>query len=263
MLPQVLHRSWPVAALSALVFAMVGGAAAHPDGSASAVSSRHHGQRAEHYQHSRGSCGVHTRRLPPPSQFVSTVTNPYMPWIPGTRWFYVGGDERIAVHVLHRTRMIEGIKATVVRDSVKVGGAVIEDTFDWYAQDRHGNVWYLGENTREYEDGHIVSREGSWEAGVDGAVAGVAMFARPRVGVPYRQEYYAGHAEDVGKVLELSTRVVVPAGHYRRVRMTLDTTTLDRAVAEVKFYAPGVGVVRELDLNPEQADTQLVRMVRP
>ncbi len=186
-----------------------------------------------------------------------------MPWVPGTRWFYTGGDERITVHVLHRTRLIEGITATVVRDTVKVDGETIEDTFDWYAQDRRGNVWYLGENTREYENGQVVSREGSWEAVVDGASAGVAMFACPRVGVPYRQEYYAGHAEDVGKVLELSTRVVVPAGHYRHVRITLDTTTLDRAVSEVKFYAPGVGVVRELDLNPEQGGTQLIRMVRP
>lgn len=206
---------------------------------------------------------MQTRRLPPPSQFVRTVTNKYLPWIPGARWYYVGGDERIQVRVLHRTRKIEGIQATVVRDTVKVGDKTIEDTFDWYAQDRRGNVWYLGENTREYEHGHVVSREGSWEAGADGATAGIAMFAHPCVGVPYRQELYAGHAEDVGKVLELSTRVVVPAGRYRHVRVTLDTTTVDPAVTEMKFYAPGVGVVRELDLNPEQGDTQLVRMVRP
>lgn len=201
--------------------------------------------------------------MPTPSQFVDTVTNRYLPWIPGTRWFYAGGDERIKVHVLHRTRMIEGIRATVVRDTVRVDGETIEDTFDWYAQDRRGNVWYLGENTREYESGHVFSREGSWEAGVAGATAGVAMFAHPCVGVPYRQEFYAGHAEDVGKVLEPSTRVVVPAAHYRHVRVTLDTTTLDPAVTEMKFYAPGVGVVRELDLHPEQGDTQLVRVVRP
>ena len=108
---------------------------------------------------------MQTRRLPPHRQFVRTVTNTYLPWIPGARWYYVGGGERIQVCVQHRTRRIEGIQATVVRDTVKVGDKTIEDTFDWYAQDRRGNVWYLGENTREYEHGHVVSREGSWEAG--------------------------------------------------------------------------------------------------
>ena len=100
----------------------------------------------------------------------------------------------------------------MVRDTAKVNGEVIEDTFDWYAQDRSGRVWYLGEATKEYENGQVVSTEGSWEAGVDGAKAGIIMFTYPDVGEPYRQEFYAGHAEDQAKFLTRNTRVATKAG---------------------------------------------------
>ncbi len=201
--------------------------------------------------------------LPAPRNFVDTIDNRYSPFIPGSRWVYAGGTaqepERIVVKVLHRTKQVAGITATVVRDTVTVDGELLEDTFDWYAQDRRGRVWYLGEATREYEDGQVVSTEGSWEAGVDGARAGIVMFARPEVGVPYRQEYYAGHAEDQARFLTLDTRVATRAGVYRRVRMTEDTTPLDPAISELKFYAPGVGTVLEFDLAPEAGRTELVR----
>ncbi len=205
-------------------------------------------------------------QLPQPNQFVRKVKNRYLPWIPGTRWFYVGGahgEERITVKVLHRTKRIQGITATVVRDIVREDGETTEDTFDWYAQDRDGNVWYLGENTKEYDNGVVVSTEGSWEAGVNGAYAGIVMPDEPHEGMSYVQEYLEGEAEDQGKVLELSTRVSVPFGSFRNVRMTLDTTTLEPRVAELKFYAAGVGTIRELDLNPEQGSTDLIRMVKP
>ena len=201
--------------------------------------------------------------LPPPRNFVSRVDNPYSPFLPGARWVYRGGTpeepERIVVKVLRRTRMIEGIEATVVRDTVRVGGELKEDTFDWFAQDRRGRVWYLGEATREYEDGRVVSTEGSWETGVDGARAGVVMFRRPRVGTPYRQEYYPTHAEDQARFLALDTRVATRAGVFTRVRMTEDTTPLDPSIAEIKFYARGVGVVLEHDLAPEPGRSELVR----
>ncbi len=201
--------------------------------------------------------------LPPPRSFVPNVDNPFSPFLPGARWVYRGGTprerERIVVEVLHRTKVIEGIRATIVRDTVRVNGEVIEDTFDWYGQDRRGRVWYLGEATRELEDGKVVSTDGSWEAGVDGARAGVTMFRHPRVGRSYRQEYYAGHAEDQAEFLTLDTRVATAAGRFEHVRMTQDTTPLDPAIAELKFYARGVGVVLELDLAPEAGRTELVR----
>ncbi|RYC11505.1 hypothetical protein [Nocardioides zhouii] len=201
--------------------------------------------------------------LPGPGSFVRKIDNPYSPFAPGMRWVYGGGTreqrERIVVKVLNRTKLIEGITATVVRDTVKVNDEVIEDTFDWYAQDLEGRVWYLGEATKEYENGQVVSTEGSWEAGVDGAKAGIIMFAQPEVGEAYRQEFYAGHAEDQGRFLTLDTRVATKAGVFKRVRMTEDTTSLHPEIAELKFYAPGVGIVLEFDLAPEAGRTELLR----
>ena len=141
-------------------------------------------------------------------------------------------------------------------------GRLIERTFDWYAQDDAGRVWYLGENTHAYEDGQV-STEGSWQAGVDGAKPGIVMFRHPRVGVTYWQEFYRGHAEDQGTTLDLSTVVSVEAGRFRRVRMTEDTTPLEPATTEFKFYAPGIGSVLEIDASPEQGRVELVRMSRP
>jgi hypothetical protein len=204
--------------------------------------------------------------LPAPGRFARHVTNRYLPWKPGTRWVYRGfgseGHERDVVKVLHRTKTIEGITATVVRDVVRHHDRLIERTFDWYAQDGRGRVWYLGENTHAYEHGHV-DTEGSWEAGVDGARAGIVMFRHPHVGKRYWQEYYAGHAEDQGVVLDRSTKAGVIAGHFKHVRMTEDTTPLEPRTVEFKFYAPGVGVVLELDASPEQGRVELVRMVKP
>jgi len=223
----------------------------------SAVAARQHGSPAGAAQ------GPAIIALPGPSGFAKKIDNPYSPFLSGMRWVYGGGtpeqQERIVVKVLGRTKLIEGITATVVRDTVTVDGEVIEDTFDWYAQDLRGRVWYLGEDTREYENGQVTSTEGSWQAGVDGARAGIVMFAHPEVGEPYRQELYAGHAEDQAKFLTLNTRVATRAGVFAHVRMTEDTTPLDAAITEVKFYAPGVGIVLELDLAPEAGRTELLR----
>ena len=136
-----------------------------------------------------------------------------------------------------------GVVARVVRDTATANGRLVEDTFDYYAQDRKGNVWYLGEATTEYENGKPVSTEGSWEAGVDGARAGIVMPAHPRVGRRYRQEDYPGHAEDAAKVLSRDEQVDVPAGHYRHVLLTKEFTPLEPRVLEYKLYARGVGPV--------------------
>jgi hypothetical protein len=184
-----------------------------------------------------------------PADFVPVIDNPYLPLRPGTTLVYEGtsGGERevVRVSVTDDTEEILGITATVVRDRVFVGGKLAEDTFDWYAQDRQGNVWYLGEDTKEYEDGKVVSTEGSWEAGVDGAQAGIIMLADPRVGDAYRQEFYEGEAEDVARVLALDASVTVPHGSFVGVLRTEDWTPLEPRIRENKFYARGIGPVFE------------------
>jgi hypothetical protein len=196
------------------------------------------------------------------------IDNPYWPMRPGTRWVYReiapdGGRQRVVVTVTRRTRLIaNGVTARVVRDVVTEDGAPVEVTDDWYAQDRAGNVWYLGEDTAEYEDGRIVSREGSWEAGVDGAQPGVIMPARPRPGLRYRQEHYAGHAEDRAEVLSVREQAQVPAGHFRRVLMTRDTTPLEPRVSELKLYARGVGPVLVVAVSGGAGREELVRLRR-
>jgi len=182
-----------------------------------------------------------------PADFVATVDNPYWPMAPGSRWVYretdgKGGVQKVVVTVTNRAKTILGIQATVVHDVVSEDGQVIEDTYDWYAQDRWGNVWYLGEDTTEYEDGKA-STAGSWEAGVDGAQAGVLLPGEPEVGLAYRQEYYAGEAEDAGEILSLDERAQVPFGAFEGVLMTKDWTPLEPKLIEHKFYATGIGPV--------------------
>ena len=140
-----------------------------------------------------------------------------------------------------------GVTARTVRDTVTLDGDIIEDTLDWYAQDADGTVWYLGEDTAEFEDGEISTREGSFEAGVDGAQAGVIMPASPDVGMTYRQEYYEGEAEDHGEVVALGEQTSVPAGDYDGLLQTADTTPLEPDVLEHKYYADGVGLVLTVD----------------
>jgi hypothetical protein len=202
-----------------------------------------------------------------PANFVAVIDNPYLPWLAGSRWVYEGESdgerERNEIVVTDDHKTIMGIEATVVHDAVYVGDQLKEDTYDWYAQDRDGNVWYLGEDTKEYEDGEVVSTEGSWEAGVDGAQPGIVMPADPTVGVTYRQEYYAGEAEDMGEVIEVGGTVDVPAGHYDDVVTTKDWTPLEPERIEHKQYAPGVGVVREELVAGGEELNELVEFTPP
>jgi hypothetical protein len=184
-----------------------------------------------------------------PAEFSTTIDNPYFPLTPGARWVYESktpdGLERIVVEVTDDTREVMGVTTVVVRDTVTLDGVVIEDTFDWYAQDADGNVWYFGEDTREFENGVAVNAKGAWEAGIDGAQPGIVMKADPKVGDRYRQEYYKGEAEDEGKVLALDAAVEVPYGAFGDVLKTKDFTRLEPTVVEQKFYAKGIGVVQE------------------
>lgn len=186
---------------------------------------------------------------PDPADFVDEITNPYLPLTPGSTWTYSAtgedGAETITVTVLDQTRLIQGVEATIVHDVVTdEDGGVLEDTYDWFAQDEAGNVWYLGEDTTEY-DGKEVSSEGSWEAGKDGAEAGLAMPAEPRVGDGYRQEYYPGVAEDRAEVLDLETPLTLAYDSFDDLLKTEESSPLEPEVVEHKYYAEGTGLVHE------------------
>jgi hypothetical protein len=186
-----------------------------------------------------------------PTNFTTEIENPYWPMTPGSRWVYretdtPGSREKVVVEVTHETKKIaNGVEARVVRDTVTERGEPVEVTDDWYAQDRAGNIWYLGEDTAEYENGRVANRKGSFEAGVDGAEAGIALPGKPEPGLSYRQEYYKGEAEDRGEVVTVGEeRVEVPFGFFdRNVLMTRDLVPTEPKVQELKFYAPGIGPV--------------------
>ncbi len=183
-----------------------------------------------------------------PADFVVTIDNPYMPLIPGTTLIYDGitekGTEHNEVYVTSKKRIVLGVTCIVVQDTVLVGGVLEEQTLDWYAQDRQGNVWYFGEDSKDYENGAVVSTQGSWEAGVDGALPGIIMKANPTVGETYRQEYYKGEAEDWATVLSLTESVSIPFGSYSEMLLTNEWSALDvPPIYEHKYYAKGVGFV--------------------
>src|SRR5262245_32066845 len=206
--------------------------------------------------------------VPPPEDFVKTIDNPYMPWIPGTTWVFEGVSdgqrERNVVEVTDHTRVVMGVTTTVVHDQVfAANGDLAEDTMDWYAQDSAGNVWYFGEDTAEYENGMETSTKGSWEAGVNGAQPGVVMLAQPSVGETYHQEFRKGEAEDVGSVVALDQTVRVPYGSFDGVLVTEDTTPLEPQILEHKFYAPGIGVVMERVIRGAQEISRLVSVTPP
>jgi len=198
----------------------------------------------------------------PPNEFSSTVTNNYFPLTVGLTYTYrlvVGADvEEIVVTTEPGSKDVNGIDCAIVRDTVSLNGNVIEDTYDWYAQHNDGSVWYMGEISFSFdEDGFVESIEGSWRYGVDEALPGIVMPANPQVGDAYRQEYLIGEAEDVARVIAVGVSVTVPAGTYHNCIVTQDWVPLDPDGNEYKYYAPGVGMVMELD--PDSGDrTELI-----
>jgi len=201
-----------------------------------------------------------------PADFTADISHPYWPMKPGTRWTYRDVDEKgevqevVIVATTATKKLANGITARVVRDTVRSEGDLVEDTFDWYAQDSAGNVWYLGEDTAEFENGKIATRSGSFEAGNGGALPGILLPADPQVGQKYRQEYLKGEAEDNGEVLATGQLVEVPTGRYSDALLTRDTTTLEPAVVEYKFYAPGIGPVLALDISGGASREELVKI---
>ena len=197
-----------------------------------------------------------------PTEFATQITNSYFPLVPGTTLIYEGetseGLERVEDYITHETREILGVTCIVVKNRVTLNGELVEETFDWYAQDRDGNVWYFGEEAKDYENGVVVSTKGSWEAGIDGALPGFIMQATPRVGDLYRQEFYAGEAEDMAQVLSVTESVVVPYRSYGGVLKTMDWTPLEPGKVEHKFYATGIGLILEVRAEGGSGSAELI-----
>lgn len=188
--------------------------------------------------------------------------NPYFPLLPGTEWVYEAADQTITVTVTDKTRVIEGITTVEVHDVVTEDGKLVEDTDDWYAQDTSGNVWYFGEIARNYEDGELVDLEGTWKAGRDEAKIGIVMQAVPQTGQVYRQEFLLGDAEDMAEVIDTAGTESAPAGNCTgNCLVTKEYSPLEPDVEEHKYYAPGVGLILEID--PETGDrTELVSFTK-
>jgi hypothetical protein len=211
---------------------------------------------------------VSTLALAAAPGFSTHIDNPFWPMKPGTRLTYRESapgatPQRIVVTVTHRTRRVaSGVTVRVVHDRATKHGQLVEDTFDYYAQDGKGNVWYMGEDTTEFEHGKPVSKAGSWEAGVDGAEAGIVMLAHPHVGRRYREENYPGHALDGAKVMSRSEQAQVPYGHFRHLLFTKNFNPLEPRSLEYKFYARGIGPVLEVGISGDDDRADLLRFRR-
>jgi hypothetical protein len=212
---------------------------------------------------------IHGRYSPSidPADFVRTIDNRYFPLKPGTGFHYAGvaengktpqADDMV---VTDRTKQILGVDCTVVSDIVSSHGKPIEKTFDWYAQDKAGNVWYMGEDTRELHHGRFVKMSDSWEGGVGGAQPGIIMPGDPKPGDEYRQEYYPGHALDQAKVLGSGGPIKEPYGSFKRTLATEETSPkIDPGVVERKYYVAGVGDVEEHSLSGDHEHIRLLRI---
>src|SRR5919112_217230 len=197
-----------------------------------------------------------------PSEFTTNIDNKYFPLKPGTTFVYRGktanATEGDIVAVTPDTKNIMGVECVVVNDKVTEDGKLTEQTYDWYAQDSKGNVWYFGEDSKEIKNGKITSTEGSWEAGKNGAKPGIIMPANPKVGETYRQEYLKGVAEDMARPVKLDGSTTVPYGTFHNVLVTDEWTPLEKNVAEQKYYAPGVGNVLELATKGPKERLELI-----
>jgi hypothetical protein len=187
-----------------------------------------------------GSDGYATTIVP--SDFVPRVTNKYFSLEPGTKYTFRDrvGKERIEVAVTAERKDVMGVATTVVRVREWKNNTLVEETRDWYAQDKAGTVWYFGEAVDNYKDGKLADHQGSWEAGVDGAMPGIIMLGDPRAGETYRQEYYKGKAEDMGTVVALDAKVSVPFGNFEDCLQIRDWSRIEQG-KEYKYYCPTVG----------------------
>jgi hypothetical protein len=202
-----------------------------------------------------------------PQDFSTTIDNPFFPLVPNTTYVYVGtkegSAERDEFQVTRRTKVIMAVRCREVHDQVYVDEVLEEDTLDWFAQDNDGNVWYFGEDTKELDaNGNVISTEGSWQAGVNGAQPGIIMEADPLVGDTYQQEFSPGVAEDMATVLSLNQTVNVPFGHFTDCLKTEEFTPLEPGAVEYKFYAPGVGFIQSNAIRGGRERLELVTILQ-
>jgi hypothetical protein len=198
-----------------------------------------------------------------PAEFTTQVTNRFWPMKIGDHWVYRETDaegevQRNDVVVTDKKKTVMGIDVLAVHDTVRLHGGLTEDTYDWYAQDAKGNLWYFGEDTAEYENGKLKTKEGSWEAGVNGAMPGIIMAADPQVGMTYREEYYKGHAEDGAQIISTDALAKVPYGRFDHGVQTRNFSGIEPNVIEEKIYAKGVGVVLEITVSGGSDRSELI-----
>jgi hypothetical protein len=251
---RILPRTAALAAVPALFAAVVSGCGSSGSSSTTLPAS----------ESASTLASVHGKYSPTidPANFVSTIDNRYWPLKPGTGYHYQG--VRGATHqtddeiVTHQTKKILGIPATVVRDTVSEHGNPVERTLDYYAQDKQGNVWYMGEDSFEKQHGRMVRASDSWLSGVKGGKPGIIMPANPKPGDKYRQEYYPpGKALDEATVLKTDGAVKVPSGSYQHVLVTSEYSPLEPQT-EQKYYVPGLGEAAERVVKGHHEEFQLV-----
>ena len=186
-----------------------------------------------------------------PANFSTNISNPYFPLKPGTKFVYEGataaGFEHVEFVVTRKTRLLSGVKCVEVHDTSAVDGVIVEDTLDWFAQDKAGNVWYFGEDSKQYADGFLVGIDGSWRAGVDDAKPGIVMKANPKLKDVYRQEFAISEAEDSAEVIALGQATSANGKAYKNALVTHEFSGLEPSANERKFYVPNVGNVLTID----------------
>ncbi|HYV76784.1 MAG TPA: hypothetical protein VE979_01525 [Streptosporangiaceae bacterium] len=197
-----------------------------------------------------------------PGDFVRVIDNPYYPLPVGRTLIYRGvrdgQTQTDRVHVTSGTKVLEGITATAVSDVARHNGKLLEKTTDWFAQDKQGNVWYLGEDTAAYLPNGQIDRSGSWQAGVHDGEPGIIMLAHPQIPDAYRQEFLRGQAEDTAWIVNKGGSVRVPFGVVHHILTSLEFTRLEPGVIDQKIYAPGIGIVRELS---QKGPLEVARLV--
>lgn len=198
------------------------------------------------------------------ADFVESVDNRYFPLEPGTTFVYEGQvqttDTDIEVYVTDQTKDVMGVTTTVVRQSESFDGELVEETDSWYAQDVDGNVWYFGKDVKDYDNGEVVSTEGSWEAGVDGAEPGIVMFGDPQPGLAYRQVYYENRLEDQAAVVSLTENVTVPYGSFENSLLIRQWSDLEMGYEVNKYYAEDVGLIKEIAVRGSDEEFELVNV---
>lgn len=185
------------------------------------------------------------------ANFENPGVNSYFPIKPGMKWEYRELDDegeeeaKVIFEVTKATKTILGVTCIVIHDQVIEERKVVEDTIDYYATDKFGNVWYFGEDSRDFERGKLVSVDGSWLSGAEGAMPGLYLAAEPKVGMVFQQEVSPGQAEDMAQIEEIGVSVRVKKGKFENCIKVKEWNPLEPGIIEYKYYAPGMGVVLE------------------